>query len=175
MKRAPLAIFSVFFSLSSAAFVTASEAAPQHNCAAYASAAVAQNNQNKANGCGFAGNRWQSNYNAHFNWCQQKDVGIQVLSSEDNARKVALQACSGKSSFCESYARQAVSAQINNMKYKCQFGGARWQLNHSAHFDWCMNAQKPAAVSENTKRADALSKCRTKSFGNDVKKNPVNE
>lgn len=168
-------IYGAFFTASTTVFVYVAEAAPQHNCAAYASAAVAQNNQNKANGCGLTGGGWQSDYNAHFNWCQQQNVGIQALSSEDHARKVALQNCIGKSSFCESYAKQAVSDQINNMKYKCRFEGGPWQLNHSAHLKWCLTVRQSKAAAENAKRANALSECRTIPFGNDNKLNPVNE
>ena len=169
-------LYGVSFIVSTTAFVNISEAAPQHNCAAYAAAAVAQNEQNKAVGCGLTGGRWQSDYDAHFTWCQQQNVGIQDLSSEDHARKVELQACSAKTAFCESYAKGAVGAQIENMQYQCKFGGGRWQLNHSAHFKWCMGVQQTSTVAENEERANALLKCKQpKNLKDDLKLNPVSE
>ncbi len=166
-------MYGVCLTLGATSFVNVAEAAPEHNCAAYASAAVAQNDHNLASGCGLTGSRWQSDYDAHFSWCQQQNVGIQALSSEDHARKVELQTCTGKISFCESYAKQAVGDQINNMKHKCKFEGARWQLNHSAHRDWCHTVQQSSAAAENAKRADALSECTTKFIDYGVNKKPV--
>jgi hypothetical protein len=36
----------------------------------YARIAIAQNEANLANRCGFTGGRWTSNYQTHFSWCQ---------------------------------------------------------------------------------------------------------
>ncbi len=155
--------------------VKTAEAAPEHNCAAYASAAVAQNDHNIAAGCGLTGGRWQSNYDAHFTWCQQPNVGIQALSGEDHARKVALQQCGEKTAFCNSYASEAVTAQLESMKFQCNFGGSGWQANHGAHFSWCMTVQQSSAATETANRAAALSQCKTVQIDPGVNLKPVKE
>lgn len=49
-----------------ATFVAPAAADANLNCDAYAGAAVAQNQQNLAQNCGFGGGRWLSNFKAHF-------------------------------------------------------------------------------------------------------------
>jgi hypothetical protein len=135
------------------------QAAPKHNCAAYASAAVAQNNQNKAMGCGFKSRRWQSNYQKHLNWCKKSNVGIMAISKEDHARKSALQQCGNKTSFCNGYAQKAVNAYASNLGGKCGFKGRRWQANYKKHFNWCMKVKQSSANSETKKREFGISSC----------------
>ena len=42
-------------------------------CDQYAKTAVAQNQENQNRRCGYAGEAWQSDYNAHFEWCMSVD------------------------------------------------------------------------------------------------------
>lgn len=57
-------------------------------CDLYARTAVAQNEERIRRGCGFSGDRWQSNHAAHYGWC----LGAQELDrgGEEGARAFQL-------------------------------------------------------------------------------------
>lgn len=63
----------------------------QKRCDIYARMAVAQSAANTANRCGYSGNRWTSNYNAHYQWCMQ--VAPASVFSETQARVDLLKQC----------------------------------------------------------------------------------
>ena len=46
--------------------VTGASAGDAVSCGLYAGSAVAQQQENVANGCGFSGPRWHNNHGAHF-------------------------------------------------------------------------------------------------------------
>lgn len=79
-----------------AAFLAITSTASAGNfpqCNNYANSAVTQQGQNIANGCGYSGPRWQSNYGAHMIWCMQAPTSM--INSETNARINQLNACGG--------------------------------------------------------------------------------
>jgi hypothetical protein len=63
------------------------------NCDAYAAAAVAQNQQNIAWGCGLTGLAWSNDLIGHRNWCLAPATKMPNLTHEDNARTSALAQC----------------------------------------------------------------------------------
>lgn len=60
-------------------------------CQRYAQAAVDANQRNVANHCGFGGNGWQDNFDAHFNWCL--NVSNDASAAETAARRRQLESC----------------------------------------------------------------------------------
>jgi hypothetical protein len=62
-------------------------------CQSYAQTAVSQNEENLRKKCGYAGGRWNSNYDAHFDWCMGIDKG--AADSETNIRYEELKKCGG--------------------------------------------------------------------------------
>ncbi len=60
-------------------------------CRNYAKSAVKQNERNERRNCGFAGDRWHSNFEDHFRWCL--DVERAAAESEANVRDDELRAC----------------------------------------------------------------------------------
>ena len=60
-------------------------------CRQYANTSIDQNRLNTSRRCGFSGNRWQSNYDHHFNWCR----GVLPYKSdrETAARRNQLNGC----------------------------------------------------------------------------------
>ena len=64
-----------------------SAADPNLNCNAYAGAAVAQNQQNVGQQCGFNGGRWLDDFKAHFDWCAAPATTMANLVAEDTARQ----------------------------------------------------------------------------------------
>jgi hypothetical protein len=66
------------------------------NCDAYAAAAVAQNQQNIALGCGLTGLAWSNDHAGHRNWCLAPATKMPNLTHEDDARTSALAQCGNK-------------------------------------------------------------------------------
>jgi hypothetical protein len=141
------------------AFAAAGPAAADANlnCSAYAGMAVADNEQNKALGCGFQGPQWHSDFNAHFQWCQLPATKMENLTNEDKARKAALQLCALKpyadQSACHGYAEQAVAQNAEAVAMNCGLTSKRWSADYAAHFNWCLKAD--AASRSSVARARA--------------------
>lgn len=131
------------------------------NCSAYAATAVAQNDQNVMQQCGFAGLRWSNDLSAHFKWCET--VTMADLTAEDNARKSMLAQCAEKpkqdQQACQTYAKAAVEHQLANRSQGCGFSGGAWSENYAAHFDWCLKAVPDARASEGNARYQQLLGC----------------
>ncbi len=142
------------------AIATPVNAEPHLNCAAYASAAVAQYEHAKALGCGFGGGRWSANYNGHFNWCKQAGVTISMVSTEDHLRKQGLQQCGSKTAQCNTYAKNAVATQATNIAKQCGKTGGRWSANFNGHKNWCMGASDSAIKHEENQRVLAILSCK---------------
>ena len=66
------------------------------NCDAYAHAAVTQNQQNLALGCGFVGLAWSNDFAGHRDWCLAPATKMLNVTSEDIARASALASCGSK-------------------------------------------------------------------------------
>ena len=73
-------------------------------CKRYAETAVKQNEQNIQKDCGFCGQRWQSSFDNHFQWCLKQPQSARAL--ETKAREKLLKQCkdvstAGKRTFYE--------------------------------------------------------------------------
>lgn len=133
------------------------------NCSAYAGIAVAQQEQNQALGCGFAGAAWSGDFQAHFQWCSQATVKMANLTAEDNARKAQLQDCAARpqkaQEACIPYAQNAVLAFNMANKAQCGLSGGAWGDDFAGHFNWCLGASPAARDSETAARANQLQGC----------------
>lgn len=133
------------------------------NCDAYAGAAVAENQQNIAQNCGFTGPGWQSDFNAHRAWCLSPAVHMADLTTEDQARQTALAQCANKAAAdqqaCTSYAELAVWAAQQSIANNCGFSGSGWQQDFGAHFSWCLGAAQAARDVEANARKNQLIGC----------------
>ena len=130
------------------------------NCSAYATAAVEQQNQNVALGCGLTGGAWHTDFQRHFNWCVQPNVKMTNLTTEDNYRKNALAQCTARRASCESYASSAVAAQSYNMQNNCGFTGGAWHSDYQRHFGWCMTAEAHRPGQETLTRNMHIQQCK---------------
>jgi hypothetical protein len=75
-------------------------------CETYAKTAKKQQAENVRKSCGFRGNRWQSNYDNHFNWCMHGNNYKDHAPSETRARQSDLKRCASKKTTrapCEMY------------------------------------------------------------------------
>lgn len=132
-------------------------------CATYSATAVQQNKQNLANGCGYAGPQWNSNYDYHSKWCVKAPMS--VADRENDARISKLSQCKGvqypvgANKWCNQYSLVAISQNETNLKNKCGLTGPRWSSDYLYHYKWCFNAPKNTAQSESEQRRIALGKC----------------
>ena len=67
------------------------EAAPPSVCHSYATNAVAQQATNNFQDCGFGGDRWNSNFGGHYDWCLGQSEG--TLEVERAGRQADLDKC----------------------------------------------------------------------------------
>jgi hypothetical protein len=145
-------------------------AADENFCDEYASQAIAAANKNKMKQCGYGGPRWGFDYETHYEWCLSVPEG--AAFAERQSRINDLQACfqgggpgggggpnKVKIFFCKDYANQAVVAASQNELLQCGYGGQRWLPSYKAHFSWCMQVPKPAAMSERIARKQELAEC----------------
>jgi len=131
----------------------------QYSCEEYARIAISQNDQNIRRYCGFAGPRWSSDYNGHYQWCVS--VSWQTADAETNAREEQLRQCQDKQSSCNEYARIAVRQNDQNIRRRCRFAGPRWSSDYNGHYQWCLGVPLEYADSENRAREEELrNQCR---------------
>lgn len=158
-SRAPRAAATLILSLTM--LPTGGSAKEKLNCSAYAATAVAQNDQNMMQKCGFAGPRWSNDFNGHAKWCETATMAD--LTSEDKARKSMLAQCAEKpkqdQQACQPYAKAAVEHQVANTSQGCGFAGGAWSENYAAHFDWCLKASPEARATEGNARYQQLLGC----------------
>jgi hypothetical protein len=133
------------------------------NCDAYAGAAVAQQQQNLAQGCGFSGPAWSADFAAHRNWCLSPATKMANLTNENNARNAALAQCAAKPKLdqqaCQTYANRAVTVAKAAAERSCGFKGGRWVADYATHFNWCLSASQGARDQEDKARTDQLDAC----------------
>lgn len=136
---------------------------PNLNCNAYAGAAVAQQQQNTAQGCGFGGGRWSADFNGHFQWCAAPGIEMEQLVAEDTARQNALVDCANRAiqaqQACQAYAQQAVGAADAASANACGFAGGAWSTTYAGHFNWCLTAPQSARDQETAARSNQLQGC----------------
>lgn len=128
-------------------------------CRQYAMAAVSSFQESNALRCGFTNARWQSNFDAHFNWC--RTAPAQWLKNEKEFRENQLRVCRGDSKAveCNRYAIEASSSQQSNLSGRCGFTGPRWQDNVDEHLRWCLQAPVENVNSETVIRFAMLGVC----------------
>lgn len=138
-------------------------ASPDLNCNAYARAAVAQNQQNLAQNCGFTDGRWSNDSQGHFAWCVAPATTMANLVAEDTARQEALTECANRAveaqQACQLYAQSAVGDSAAATAQACGFGGGAWSTDYAAHFNWCLTAPQSARDQETNARLNQLAGC----------------
>lgn len=158
-QASPVGIAAVLLLALSSAAIASPHAG---TCRAYATQAVAQNEDNLAKGCGFAGPRWQSDHDAHYRWCVGGGWMFDGHKNEANARADELSRCKPKPSnegFCKDYAQTAVRQGTENKQRQCGFSGPRWGIDIDPHYQWCKVADPNSARDEQAARAQGLAGC----------------
>lgn len=142
----------------------------EDRCRDYATRAVSQNDENLRRRCGFAGERWQSNRTAHFEWC----LGVREADrvAENRTREDQLTRCRAggedvEEQACRDYAQEAVDAARQNIRLACGQDGDRWSTVYTRHYNWCRTATRAERDTERRARGEALRECRAGSGGGD--------
>lgn len=148
-------------------FLLSTDQAAAQGCNAYARNAVASNTENLNLNCGFAGPRWNSDYQRHRNWC--RTVGDDARRREINLRARRLEQCRlarapqqprAGGGRCARYAEEAVDQQAENLRLNCGLQGPRWQSNFARHRNWCRNVSRAATDDETEIRSQQIEQCR---------------
>lgn len=142
------------------------------NCQAYAQAVVNQAKKNIGLGCGFSGPVWSTDFNFHFNWCNQNTTRIHHLGEQENIRAAQMNQCLVKVKkkdqlhrrrelYCVKYAKKAqkLRGQVNQV-CKGQNGG-EWPQTIKQDVAFCMAKGGDFSDLTNNKRIKQIKTCNT--------------
>lgn len=128
-------------------------------CDEYAATAVAQNQSNIGQGCGYGGPGWSDDYDSHLAWCQQHGVSREDVGQETSNRAEALDFCADRAIACDAYASLAVAQNQANIAKGCGLTGGRWSADYAGHRQWCMSVRPQYSADEVAIRDSALGQC----------------
>ena len=129
------------------------EAGKCQSCQNYATEAVAAQERNEAQQCGFRGNAWSRDRDGHLRWCagaQQRHI-----DAEAGARSTLLFRCGQ----CQTYVTEAVKAQDENARLNCGLAGDQWSKDRGHHAAWCAVVNQGATSAETEARRLLLVNC----------------
>ena len=136
----------------------------QAACRHYARTATEEAASNAKARCGFTGERWAADEQAHLNWCLS--ASLSSIRDETEAREQELARCfaaaadKGMSRACESYAEEAVAVYRSSLTSGCGFQeSVRWNASQPTHHRWCASASEADRRREASIRADELARC----------------
>jgi hypothetical protein len=107
---------------------------PAASCTALAAEAVQLGQKASNLKCGFNLSTDAASYQSYCTSTPASAVGGDI-----SARRSAVEQCEA----CRAYAKAAVSAAVDNVRYECGFGGPRWDTSEGNHFGWCMGLRGP--------------------------------
>jgi hypothetical protein len=111
-------------------------------CTQYATEAVQLAQQAGALKCGFNASTPQWSTNAASQKASCSAATLNVANGQQSSRRSEVERCAA----CRAYAKAAVSAAVDNVRYECGFGGGRWSTDEGAHFGWCMGLSSTSDV-----------------------------
>jgi hypothetical protein len=133
-------------------------------CDHYARMAVAENQTNQANGCGFSGPAWTASYDGHLKFCQSAKIA--AANDQTTAREQQLLRCldqgggSGNKD-CADYVNTSIGqfAQAGRQRCGAAFSGPLWHGDQAAHYQWCRSHSKAERDQILASRTQALAQC----------------
>jgi hypothetical protein len=125
-------------------------------CDHYARTAISQNKENIRRACGYTGELWHSDYQAHYDYCRK--VGPVKAQKRTAVRGKAIERCYPEDR-CDTYARVAVWQNNENLRRGCGFKGGEWDANYDRHFQWCRKVPQKEAEAATAARNKALQQC----------------
>ncbi len=137
------------------------DASKCEECTTYTRAAIASNEQNLKNACGFKGATWSSDYGHHFNWCWNLETR-QALAGETRKRFDLLNQCqnsANRKAECDQYAKTAMAQFAQYRQRNCGKLTGQWGGDYQNHYGWCLSVSSEQARRETEDRNNQLAKC----------------
>jgi hypothetical protein len=111
-------------------------------CTQYAAEAVQLAQQAGGLKCGFNANAPQWSTNAASQKASCSATTLNAANGQQSSRRSEVERCAAY----RAYAKAALSAAVDNVRYECGFGGGRWSTDEGAHFGWCMGLSSTSDV-----------------------------
>jgi hypothetical protein len=111
-------------------------------CTQYAADAAQLAQQASSLKCGFNANAPQWSANAASQKATCTSITLNAANGQQSSRRSEVERCAA----CRAYAKAALSAAVDNVRYECGFGGGRWSTDEGAHFGWCMGLTSTSDV-----------------------------
>lgn len=137
--------------LAMAGIVSANEASDWST--EYANQALEYQKKNIELSCGYAENRWHTDFDGHKLFAQS--LGETTARFENKVRKTAIEQCQN----ALLYAEQGVSQNEENINRRCGLSGAIWHSDKSKHFTWAMKQTPYRIAIHDQQRRYSLSLC----------------
>ena len=152
----------VCISLALATLSSPANANSHLNCDAYAKEAVIQQQRNVDFECGFGGDGWSFDYQAHFNWCNTS-AQMADLTANDRSRNEELGQCFDfKAYMCQGYADGAIQAYNRGQQLGCGFTDLLYANDQEGHFNWCMGVSYADSAAAKARRLEGVKQCEEK-------------
>lgn len=136
----------------------------QDYCADYARRAVAAQDANLQQNCGFTGSRWSDRYRDHYTYCLR--VARSVSSDETTVREGEVARCAqsadtGRDAKCDHYVRVSLIQIETAKKGNCAIDAKdlRWSPDERIHRRACERAPNSVPEREVAYREDQLTAC----------------
>ncbi len=144
------------------------ETPDERDCAKWANAAMAANDQNLSNQCGLNGPLWSRDYAELTTRCL--DSSPRRRDRETEERRQSLEACQKvtgrtKSLVCDHYGRMSVAEAQTNDASRCGFAGPGWTSSYNDHVRFCQSASASQIGDQITGREQQLQGCLARGGG----------
>jgi hypothetical protein len=125
-------------------------------CGIYQRNALQETGLNRNLRCGFTGPRWTPDTFGHYQWCRRSKPESAI--EETVARLRQLDSCN-HAAMCEQYASNASNEGDLNNRFRCGFGGPRYESTLEGHKTWCLSAREDSVMEEVRGRYRDMYRC----------------
>ena len=128
-------------------------------CEIYGNIAVAQNEQNKSQGCWLTGKEWSSDKQYHINWCVDEPASKAEKETATRVKQLfehGVKFLAGADKRCNIYAHVAVAQHEANFETGCNRSEPKWHSDYYRHYQWCLQVDEDKAKSEMMERMNQL-------------------
>lgn len=128
-------------------------------CLRYTKLAIAAQQQNMRDRCGYKGHGWSDDVQGHTRRCLAAPV--ERSRAETATRQNAILSCAArtKTGYCAQYLRMASIAFFRNDEDRCGLEGAHWRRRGAALKNWCLRVPRNRSTAAAQMRAQDLANC----------------
>ena len=130
-------------------------------CGHLARLAIAQNQSNIGNKCGFDGPYWHNSRRRHVRDCRDDGAGrgertryniARFEKREERLRRCMAGGGGRRDQACEVFTTAALARYNQSLKYRCKYSDSVWHGNSDLHYKWCRRVN----VTQRAKRLDTM-------------------